>query len=221
MQVSPVTLNLQPRQMADGIWLSNVADQSLYAQVRVYHWVQQNGQQQLIPSQGLIISPPLLQIAPGDRQLVRVIRLSGPPAGPGAVEDAYRLAIDELPVASDGKNHGLRFVLHYSIPIFLEPAGIAAPAPRLHWDLVRHNNQVLLQVSNDGTGHAQLSAVHFVSGGHAGTVTDGLLGYVLPGAMMQFALRQAPSSFVGRVTFTAVVNGSSMAQDVSLADSAR
>ena len=96
LQIAPVTLTLQATQNADGIWLSNAGENVLNAQVRVFRWSQSAYDNKLSPSQGLVISPPMLALAPGERQLIRVIRTSPPSAH---AEDAYRLSIDELPPA--------------------------------------------------------------------------------------------------------------------------
>jgi len=221
LQVSPVTLSLQPSQSADGIWLSNAGDAVVQAQVRVYHWVQSGGGEQLVPSRGLVISPPMLKLDPGERQLVRVIRAGPPPTGPGAGEDAYRLAIDELPLQTRGRR-GLQFVLHYSIPIFILPAGAAATPPKLEWSLQREGNQVLLEVSNRGGTHAQLAGLaHVGPGGQRTEISTGLLGYVLPGATMRWALGPAGSALSGTGTLEAMVNGEKLAQTLAVADRTR
>lgn len=95
LQIAPVTLTLQATQNADGIWLSNAGENVLNAQVRVFHWRQEQTAIRC-PLSGLVISPPMLALAPGERQLIRVIRTAPPSA---SVEEAYRLAIDELPPA--------------------------------------------------------------------------------------------------------------------------
>jgi fimbrial chaperone protein len=219
LQVSPITLSLLASQVADGLWLSNAGHGALYAQVRVYHWTQPNGVEQLTLSRSLLVSPPMLQIQPNDEQLVRVIRVGPPPIGPQAVEDAYRISIDELPVTGAGVRSGLQFVLHYSLPIFVEPVSVTHLAPVLHWSLESDGEKAFLDVSNSGTEHAQLSAVTYVdAAGRRGDITPGLLGYVLPGATMRFALRQPAIDFAGNVTFEAMVNGSNLTQNVSLAD---
>jgi fimbrial chaperone protein len=164
----------------------------------------------------------MLEIQPNDEQLVRVIRVGPPPIGPNAAEDAYRISIDELPVTGAGVRSGLQFVLHYSLPIFVEPAGETHLAPVLHISMEHEGEKAFLQVSNSGTEHAQLSVVSYVDGaGRSGDITPGLLGYVLPGATMRFALRQPASDFSGNVTFEAMVNGSKLTQNVSLADTPR
>jgi fimbrial chaperone protein len=218
LQVAPTTLSLKASQNADGLWLSNTGDSVVHAQVRVYHWTQNSQGDQLVPSTGLVISPPMLQLAIGDRQLIRVIRVGAPPNGAGAVEDAYRLAIDELPIDAQGKR-GLQFVLHYSVPIFVEPAGTAGASPQLQWSLQRNGEHVMLQVSNHGDRHAQLAGLSYIDGtGHRTDLTLGLLGYVLPGATMRWMLKPSAAVFAGGGTLEAMINGEKATQNLSLAD---
>lgn len=221
LQVAPVTLSLQPSQNADGLWLSNTGDNVIHAQVRVYHWAQDANGDQLTLSQGLVISPPILQLAVGEQQLVRVIRLGAPPNGSGAVEDAYRVAIDELPVDMHGKK-GLQFVLHYMLPVFVEPAGVTAAPPILHWSLQQDGDHAVLQVGNTGGSHAQLASLSFInSAGQRSEITPGLLGYVLPGATMRWVLKPPVAVFASGGTLEASINGEKATQKLSLADRPR
>jgi fimbrial chaperone protein len=217
LQVSPTSLTLKPTQNADGLYLSNTGDGVVHAQVRVYHWSQDGQGDQLVPSQGLVISPPMLQIAVAGNQMIRVIRVGAPPNGANAVEDAYRLAIDELPIDSPG-GAGLHFVVHYSVPIFIEPAGIASTSPTLHWNLQRDGQHVSLQVSNQGNGHAQLADLIYVdASGHRTPVAPGLLGYVLPGATMHWTLKPPASVFSAGGNLEVMINGQRTTQNLSLA----
>jgi len=221
LQVAPTTLSLKATQNADGLWLINTGDNVVHAQVRVYHWTQNDQGDQLAASRGLVISPPMLQLAAGDRQLIRVIRTGALPSGTDAVEDAYRLAIDELPIDVEGKR-GLQFVLHYSVPIFIEPTGTTKVPPQLRWDLQRHGEQVMLQVSNHGGTHAQLAALSYIdNAGHRTDINPGLLGYVLPGATMQWMLKPPATAFSAGGTLEAMINGEKAAQNLSLADRSR
>lgn len=221
LQISPVSLTLPATQNAEGLWLSNTGGDVVHAQVRVYHWTQEGGEDKLTPSRGLVISPPMLQLAAGDRQLIRVIRLGAPPSGPGAVQDAYRMVIDELPVrkTDPGAGKGFQFVLRYSVPVFIEPVGGAAAPPQLSWALRREGDKTLLEVANSGGSHAQLANLSFTDAtGHRTEVTPGLLGYVLPGARMRWALKPPATVFAGGGTLETMINGQAIQQKISLAD---
>lgn len=221
LQVIPITLTLLPSQNADGLWLSNTSDTIVQAQVRVYRWTQDAGGDQLTPSQGLVVSPPMLKVRLDEPQLVRVIRLGAPPNGAGAVENAYRIAVDELPVDMHGKT-GLQFVLHYSVPVFIEPAGAVPLPPSLHWSLQRDGDKAVLEVGNTGGRHAQLAGLSFINNaGQRSELTPGLLGYVLPGATMRWILKTPVAVFASGGTLEASINGEKATQKLSLADRPR
>ncbi|KLV67071.1 molecular chaperone [Citrobacter murliniae] len=211
LQIAPVTLTLQATQNADGIWLSNAGDSVLNAQVRVFRWSQSAYGDRLSPSQGLVISPPMLALAPGERQLIRVIRTAPPST---QAEDAYRLSIDELPPTKLQKNK-LQFVLHYSVPVFIQPATQAETEAKLQWKLQLLDGKKFLEVSNQGNGHAQLSAATFIN--HNGTkkvITSGLLGYVLPGSTMRWILSPSASDTHNGGKVEVTVNGQKTVQDL-------
>jgi fimbrial chaperone protein len=216
LQVSPLSVTLKPGHGSDGIWLRNVGTDVVHAQVRVYHWTEQDGADQLTPSTGLVVSPPMLQLNPGDQQLIRVIRAGPPPIGAAAAEDAYRVSIDELPVqAPDGKT--LQFVLRQMLPVFVEPVGASAPAPKLQWSVHNDGGQTLLEVANTGNAHAQLADISFVSSSsHRVEVAGGLAGYVLPGATKRWAAKQ-PLDLASGGTFEARINGAAATQILSVA----
>ena len=211
LQIAPVTLTLQATQNAEGIWLSNAGDSVLNAQVRVFRWSQSAYGDRLSPSQGLVISPPMLALAPGERQLIRVIR-----TGPSSLntEDAYRLSIDELPPAKLAKNK-LQFILHYSVPVFIQPATQTESVAKLQWKVQQQDGKKFLEVSNQGNAHAQLSAATFIT--HQGAkkvITPGLLGYVLPGSTMRWILSPSASDKHDGGKVEVTVNGQKTVQEL-------
>jgi len=191
LQVAPTTLNIGPAQNADGLWLTNTSTEALHAQARVYEWTQRDGADHLEPSRALVVSPPMLELAPGARQLVRVIRVGAAPSG---AEAAYRVIVDELPLdapaaatpAPAGGGTQLKFVLRYSIPVFATAAGQSAFD--LHASLLRHDGATALSLRNDGGTHAQLADLALVSPGRRTELVQGLVGYVLAGSTMQWTL---------------------------------
>jgi fimbrial chaperone protein len=218
LQVSPVTLTLQPAQNADGLWLSNTGDNVVHAQVRVYHWTQENGVEKLTPSRELLVSPPMMQLAVSDRQLIRVIRAGAPAA---TVEGAYRVIIDELPVEVPGKK-GLQLVLRYSVPIFIAAAGAQPAAPQLKWSLHREAGQAVLEVANSGGMHAQLADVNFVDpAGRRTQVHAGLMGYILPGARMRWPLKSSAEAFALGGVLETMINGNATQEKIPPLERAR
>ncbi|MET0327429.1 MAG: molecular chaperone [Luteimonas sp.] len=186
LQVSPIGLRLATSSTAEAMWLTNTGSETIHAQVRVFRWTQAEGKDVLEPSRDLVVSPPMVSIAPGDRQLVRVIR-QVPPAADGT-ETAYRVLVDELPV-DGGASPGLKFVLRYSIPVFLAPAGDPTMKSTLQatWETTAEGPR--LRVRNQGNGHAQIADVTWQgSDGKRRPLLPGLVGYTLPGATMSWKL---------------------------------
>ena len=198
LQVSPILLEFSSATQAQGLWLSNTGTQPLRAQVRVRAWTQGADGEQLLDSTELVASPAILEIPPGKQQLVRIVRVGK--ADP-ARERAYRLLVNELPSPSAEPSPGLRFLLEYSVPVFLLPAGVA-PAlersgPRTPTDLSRlrasfrhlDGNRFLLDLDNSGQQRLRLSQLtHVDAKGHETPLVPGLVGYVLAGTTMQWTL---------------------------------
>jgi fimbrial chaperone protein len=221
LQVAPVGLEFLPSSPAQGLWLTNTGSDALHAQVRVFHWTQTDGQDTLTPTQALVASPPMLNLAPGARQLVRVIRLGT--ANPNSGEGAYRLLVDELPQSGQQKETGVRYVLRYSVPVFIEPANppdAAVIVGALHWSLVHDGTGIALQVRNTATVHAQISDVSLLPPGGSTPlkVSAGLLGYVLPGMTMHWPLKFSAAQLPAGTQLKAAINGKPVEQNFPLGD---
>lgn len=218
LQVAPVGLEFQPSDPAQGLWLTNTGEETLHAQVRVFHWTQGNGKDELTPTHDLVASPPMLALAPGARQMIRVIRLGN--RNTDAAEDAYRLLVDELPQTTLQQQIGVHYVLRYSVPVFVEPANKPDPgsvAASLRWSLVDGYDGPALQVYNAGSVHAQISDVSMsVSTGAATVVNAGLLGYVLPGMTMRWPLKMASEELRPGIRLKAAINGNPVEQTLAL-----
>lgn len=199
LQVAPTNITVAAGRQAEGLLLGNTGSAPLQAQVRVYRWTQVDGEDVLAPTRDIAISPPMLEVPSGGEQLVRVVRL-GP--APAATEASYRVVVDELPVAADS-GEGLRFVLRYSIPVFVAPqAGATTHA----LSLARTRDGRALEIGNAGTGHAQVSDLAFITtDGQRHDIAPGLSGYVLPGANMRWALPAVAAARDGH--FQARING--------------
>ena len=137
-------------------------------------------------------------------------------------ETAYRIIINELPGDSVEHTNGLQFVLRYSLPIFLEPAGAPPSPPQLHWSLRRENGRAVVEISNSGGRYAQIVDLSYIDAAkHRTEVAQGLLGYVLPGATMRWTLRPPAAVFSAGGMFEAKINGEKATQKLPLASRSR
>ena len=219
LQVAPTSVTVKAEQSASGLTLSNTGDADLHAQVRVFRWTQVDGEDKLEPTRDIAISPPMIKLASGAQQLVRVIRLGAP----SAVEGSYRVIVDELPAAAGkaGGKPGLEFVLRYSVPVFLMPQDASDFVPELHARVTAGQGGQTLEISNGGKQHAQVADLGHVDGkGQTTVIAAGLAGYVLPGQTKRWIL---PSTFASSAggNFQARINGEPDVQTLPLDASAR
>lgn len=229
LQVSPISLEFAPKEQAQSLWLSNTGTVPLRAQVRVQQWTQTAEGDQLSPTRELLASPPVVEIPPGDRQMIRIIR---PQGGVPAREESYRLIVDELPsaaVAGPGGTApaGLQFLLRYSVPVFVSPVdplpvtGKPSDISALSASLQSGPTAPVLTVENKGTQRVKISQlVHVDQQGRRTSLVPGLLGYVLAGQRMQWPLTlPAAQALPAGGTFKAKINADLEEQVLPLATS--
>jgi fimbrial chaperone protein len=145
LSVLPVNVFLQSGQKAATLSVTNSGQKPTTIQVRVYDWGQKDDEDQLTPSNIVVASPPLVTIAPGSSQVVRLI-LRQPPVGR---EATYRMVLDQIP--GTGEPGVVQMVLRLSIPIFAMPATKAAPQVEFH--LERDGDKLFLVGVNSGLSH--------------------------------------------------------------------
>jgi len=178
LEVAPISTEFQPGQMAAVLTVTNRGDARAGVQVRAFRWTQPGGRDLLAPTQELLVSPPLFEMAPGASQAVRLVLRRAAEAP----ESAYRLLLDEIPAAASG-TQSVRLSLRLSLPVFARatPGG----ASELEWRWA--GDRVV--VANRGTRRAQMANLS-VAGGAA--LRGPEIPYVLAGAEREWQLPSPP-----------------------------
>ncbi|MDI2143129.1 MULTISPECIES: molecular chaperone [unclassified Pseudomonas] len=222
----PIDPVLEADQQASALWLENRGSETANLQIRVFGWSQNGFQEQYQNQRDVIGSPPVAKIEPGQKQLVRLTRTKDVPPGQ---ELAYRIIIDEIPsaqppAADTGKTAAaIRFQMRYSVPLFAYGAGLWSKEdttrqrdpkgiglPQLSWRTVSVDGKPYVEVRNQGAVHARLTDVALKQGGQSKPLAEGLLGYVLPGAVMRWP---APGSTTGELAGR--INGAAQVQSIA------
>lgn len=195
----PVDPRIAADQSAAALWLENRGAQPVTLQVRTFAWDQATGEDAYREQDAVVASPPIAQVGPGERQLVRLIRRA--PDGPG--EHAYRLLIDELPqprqTSDQALSAHLAVQMRYSVPLFTFGTQPVGAAPTLSSRVELSGGKRWLVVANGGSAHARLTDLRTRDHQGEASVRPGLIGYVLPGATMRWELpadAASPSSYV-------------------------
>jgi fimbrial chaperone protein len=173
IEIAPTTLDLKPGK-AGLFYVTNSGVHPVVLQLQPMDWTQPNNESVLVPSNTLIASPPLLRIAPGERQIVRLLADTGAQKR----EADYRLLVSELPDPR-GTSGAVRVLLQFSIPVFAASGSKPVDA---QWSAAERDSKLALVLANNGDAAfkiTMLSVAH--DGGPPAPVPCGLV-YVLPGA---------------------------------------
>ena len=201
----PVDPTIAAGESSTAIWIENRSDETVTMQIRSLGWKQTGGEDDYGVQDAVVASPPIAEVAPGARQLVRVIRRApSPPPG----EQAYRLLIDELPKPTAEQGAGasatLAVQMRYSIPLFTYGSKDKGRT-QLSSRIVLAEGKRFVEIRNSGTRHARLTDLKLAAGGRSTTLLPGLIGYVLAGSTRRIALPdELPAQGGG---FTVAVDG--------------
>ena len=199
----PIYPVIENTEKAAPVWLENVGDEASMVQVRVFKWTQKDSKDQYSNQQEIIPSPPIVKVAAGEKQMIRLTKAFDMPQGQ---ESSYRIIIDELPVAleKEDKNNSVSFKMRYSLPLFVYGQGLASgksqqgkkqnqknpnARPILTWALSAGANP-RLEVSNIGLMNARISGFKINNKDYKSISGNDTFAYVLAGSTMYFDLDQ-------------------------------
>jgi fimbrial chaperone protein len=124
-----------------------------------------------------------------------VLRITGQPV---AAEESDRVVVDELPDPARKKAGTVNFVVRYSIPVFFRKPD-AAP-PKIAWGVSRVKGKLVVTASNLGDSRLRIADLQLTQKGNVIGGRDGLVGYVLGRARMQWVIDADKSVSPGPVT---------------------
>ncbi|MDZ4375004.1 MAG: fimbria/pilus periplasmic chaperone [Phenylobacterium sp.] len=196
LRVSPVGLDLPAGRAAATLTLRNDDEAPMNVQVRVFRWTQGVEGESLVPTDEVVVSPPIAPLAARSERVVRVVRL-GPESDR---ETSYRVVVDQLPPAPGAQGQQVRLLMRHSVPLFFTPAGGAAP--KLELTTERGPEGLRLLAVNRGARRVRLANPRLLDHhGREVAAKTGLLGYVLAGSQTAWdlpleATASAPVRFV-------------------------
>lgn len=198
LQVAPVSIEMKAHAAATSITLRNYGKAPIKAQVRVFRWVQVDGQERLEPTNDLVASPPMATVVPDKDYVVRLVRTAKQPV---AAEETYRLIVDELPDPANMKAGRLNIAFRYSVPVFVSP--LQAGESALTWSVEKRNGKTLLTAVNSGDRRVRVADLKVRNAkGKQVTIAKGLAGYVLARSSMSWV---APGSVQGSDTVPVLI----------------
>ncbi len=186
LAVSPIRVEVLQPANSGAVTLRNESPRPVVGQVRVFEWTLREGKDHFAPTDHVVASPPIVQIAPGSETLVRLLRIQGEPI---RGEKSYRLVVDEVPVADRVRNIGVNLAVRYALPLFFVHPD--ASASKLAWSIETRSGRRVLVGVNSGDRSVRISDLSI--GGVK--ISPGLAGYILGRSERVFDLpRGAPGA---------------------------
>lgn len=174
LRVAPVMLDLTAPTAASAIRVWNDASRPINVQIRVFRWVQRDGESIYEPTDRVVASPPITTLQPGAENIIRIVRTSKQPV---RGEESYRLVVDELPDPSRRKAGTVTLVVRHSIPVFFDTMGASGADPS--WTVSRRGGGFVVTARNDGAKRLRISDLALQNGKTVMARRKGLVGYVL------------------------------------------
>lgn len=170
---------MTPKDRAVAVTITNEGDTEVVLQADLNAWSQRpDGTDEQVPTEDLILSPPIIKLAPNARQVVRLALLKPADASRQLI---YRMIMREVPeaVAARDKTIQVPIALALSMPVFITP-----PLARrsMSCQAARSDTPALnVSCTNSGTAYAQVREILVRRGNQTVARFEGGT-YILPGA---------------------------------------
>lgn len=210
LEVAPTTLELNSGEPGL-LYVANRSTTPVTVQIDVYDWKQSANADKLELSGSAYVSPPLTTIAPGERQIVRILAVPTDARS----ETPYRVRVSELPDPSV-KANGVQVLVQFSIPVFVRGSGDNADVA---WSANRSGTHLEITARNNGARTLKLAGLTLSAPGDAplNIAPEGVT-YILPGASHAWSI-EAPSWLSGSAHIAAMDErkGKALVADVMIA----
>ncbi|MES2786894.1 MAG: fimbria/pilus periplasmic chaperone [Pseudomonadota bacterium] len=196
--LQPVVLELQPKQrvMALSVTLSEKATAPVRLQAELLRWTQDDqGRPLTEASNDLLVSPPIADLQPGQRQVFRVAVRQPKPL---SEEASYRLILEDISPASTDESGrpraGLSIRMRYDLPVLLAPTGKAESSVQWQPCTSPPSAEACVRVRNSGNQRIKVQTLNVAGEGWSQSINipDGAL--VLAGAQREWRVPLQPGN---------------------------
>lgn len=211
--VTPIRIFMSPKDRAVAITINNEGDSQIVLQADINTWSQtQAGEDQLTLTEDMILSPPIIKLAPKARQVVRLALLKPADA---QQQLTYRMIMREVPEAIPSQSNSMQvpIALALNMPVFITPPGAKRD---LNCKATQVQSALQVICENRGNAYAQLREVQLKRQEQPLAKLDGGI-YILPGAQKTLSLKTEQPLSAGPAQLSVTFDdGKSQLFDVTL-----
>jgi len=189
-EIDPVRVELTSQQKTAAVTVKNNSDQPTSIQIHAVAWTQVDGKDIYNPTDDLLVSPPIVTIAPKSEQIIRVALRR---QADSSKELAYRITMQELPPSLTPNFSGVQVALRIGLPVFVQSVNGEAAA-KLIWKVSRMpDSKLKVGVQNQGNAHIQISDFALYNpGGKQSVSGEAGSSYILAGQSHEWLLLTNP-----------------------------
>src|SRR5262245_17479957 len=205
IQVDPIRIDFEPGATSATLFVRNSGDAPVVLQAELNDWTMDETGERYAPTNALIVAPPVMTIAAGGEQVVRLgLRAAPDPSR----ERAFRLFLTEVPPPPQPGFRGLQVALRVGIPVFLRTAD--KRVPQLEWSATRTGPDALrIAIANDNASHVRLLSIEVSAPGATAPFASEGPTYLLAGSRRALTFTAPPGAATERVRVKfATENGS-------------
>ncbi len=180
--VVPVRVEVSPKHLHTTLQVTNNGGEKVTVQLHPVQWLLQDGKEFERDTEDLVFNPSIFTLMPHQTQSV-LVGLRQYTAT--AMEQTYRLILEEVPTPPPAGFTGIHTLLRLSIPLFVSPMGPSSA--KLSWSLHRTSRGITLSVENNGNAHIQIKhlALSLADSKKPIVIQNGSV-YVLPGGRKEW-----------------------------------
>jgi fimbrial chaperone protein len=189
--VDPTRIELAPGKLSATLTIRNDDREPAVIRLEPRAWNQQGDEDLYEATKEVLVTPPIVTVAPGAEQIVRIALRR--PLDPQK-ELTYRLFLQEVAPPPRPGFSGLQVALRISMPIFAKPGDTVAPKSEWKVAYQAREHSLRVNLANSGNAHLQLQEFKFSAPG-----SDQVLAlqqssvYLLPGRSRDWLLKLAPA----------------------------
>jgi len=178
-ELYPTTLVMPRDKPVATLHIKNSDSKAVVFEISGFDWRQNDSGDVLTPAEDLVITPPIISLAPGEAAIVRVGLLSADSGD--ANERAYRLLVDDVSGPKNNPSAGLNVRIQFVLPVFLAPAD---PAQSVELTAAPDaDGRLCINGRNAGASHVKVVSL---AAGEAPEKVSPQHQYILAGAQVHF-----------------------------------
>lgn len=188
LQISPLRIDLNAKQRIEIVTLTNRDDEPLNLQLGIKRWRQSNGNDSYSDTHEILVTPPIIRIAPNKQQIIRVGLIR---SADFSQELSYRLYVTEIPGRQISPQAGgeVRIISRIGIPIFVNANVDATAKINWRWQAKKQGQNLYVSLNNLGNQHIKiLGLLVKTSVDSEAFISNQEVRYVLPKQMIAWIL---------------------------------